>query len=365
MSRSNDGLHPFLRPSSEQGEERSSRGKLLIASCRSGEPLARETADCYDKRLKSAGCSHAAFCLHHVDFTFPDTETCVRLEETVNGCDVFLFQSLFDPTSGRTVDQNYMSFLLAVRAFRENGARHVTGVLPYLSYARQDKATPWKREPVSSRLMAELSVEAGMDRLITWHPHCDQVKGFYGRIPVHMLDPLLYFTETFERDEKNPGAIVVAADEGVSGLATSLSRELKVSGAIAPKVRLSPDQVHIPGGIIGDFTGKTRALIVDDMISGGGTMETLIRKLAEQTGNKKMEIQIAASHNLCLPAACERLQKIGKEFRLEAITVTNSIPQTDTFRELPFARIYSISDQLCRVINRIHFEGSVSEIFRT
>jgi len=355
---------PFLRPLPAKTGEDSSRGRLVIASCRSGTDLADKVVGKYNETLKMVGENHCVEALFNVDKAFPDSETWVRLNTNVNGRDVFLFQSLFDPTSNRSIDQNYIAFLLAVRAFKEHGARKVTGILPYLSYARQDKSTPFRREPVSSRLLAELAITSGLDRLITWHIHSDQIRGFYGSMPMNMLDPLNYFVDEFRHMKGDKKAIAIAADEGVSGLITRFSRVLSISSAIAAKKREGPDTVNI-SEIIGDFKGKTRMIILDDMISGAGTMVTLIEKLFGAIGKQVEELYVAVSHNLCLPSGYERMAALKKKYGdvFKRLIVTNSIPQTHLFKNLEFVEVACLSAQLCYVINRIHFEGSVSEIF--
>jgi ribose-phosphate pyrophosphokinase len=160
----------------------SPRGRLLIASCRSGSYLARKVTERVKLGRENAGEEGDILHLEDIDFQFSDGETCVRLDADVNGRDVILFQALHDPTSARGVDENYVAFLIAVRTLCEWGANHVTGVLPYLAYARQDKPTKFRREPTTADLMADLSIEAGLDRLVTWDPHTDQIRGFYGGI---------------------------------------------------------------------------------------------------------------------------------------------------------------------------------------
>lgn len=163
------------------------RGRLLIAACRSGAYLARKVVSCYNEILRGAGSREEVLYLGDIDKNFSDSETSVRLGMHISGYDVFLFQALLDPTASRSIDQNYMSALIAARAFREHGANHVTAVFPYLAYARQDKPTKFEREPTTAKLMADLSIEAGLDRLIVWDPHSGQIRGFYGNMPCRCL----------------------------------------------------------------------------------------------------------------------------------------------------------------------------------
>jgi ribose-phosphate pyrophosphokinase len=278
----------------------------------------------------------------------------------VGGSDVFLLQCLYDPDRGVGVNQNYLAFLLAARAFRENGAAHVTAVLPYLAYARQDKPTKLSREPTSARLLADLSIEAGIDGLIAWAPHSTQIRGFYGRIPVHLLDPLNMFLREFERFRGQEQVLAVAPDAGAAKMISHFGRELEVDFAVASKRRPRPEAVEITS-VIGDFSGKTIAVVLDDMISTGGTVDSVIQELLGRTGIR--EVHLAAGHNLCRPKALERIQELREHWGLVSFVTTDSVPQSEDFRRLPYFHVRSLRDMLCRTINRVHYGRSVSELF--
>lgn len=113
--------------------------------------------------------------------------------------------------------------------------------------------------------------------------------------------------------------------------------------------------------VIGDFEGKRVALVLDDMISSGGTVYALIKKLVEKKGIE--EVYLCASHNLCMAPAAQRLVELHSDFHLKKVVVTNSIAQTDAFQSLPFVSVLCLSDTLTRVINRIHYNRPVSEMF--
>jgi ribose-phosphate pyrophosphokinase len=362
--RATAGQREFLTPerlAQEQGPRLESlRGNLLIASCRSGGYLARQVTRRYDQLLKEEGSEAEVYCLGDIDFQFSDSETCARLDRHVGGYDVFLFQALYDPMSDRQVDQNYMAFLIATRAFREHGAEHVTAVLPYLAYSRQDKPTKFKREPTTAKLMADLSIEAGIDRLVTWAPHSSQVHGFYGSIRVDALESLTLLVNQFQHFEDRTDVIAVAPDEGASRFVTLFSRALGLRFAVASKYRPQPEEVVI-SQVIGDFTGVRVAVVLDDMIASGGTLYAVVRKLVEE--KQIEEVYVGVSHNLCMERAQERLQELRASYHLKKVVVTNSIPQTETFQSMPFVSVESLSDTLARVINRIHYNRSVSELF--
>ncbi len=354
----------FLTPESFANEQARRmtppRGRLLIAGCCSAAHLSRRVVLRYGELLEEAGCLDEVPYLEDIDRRFSDSETCVRLPIHVAGSDVFLFQCLFDPTSDRSIDQNYMAFLIAARAFREHGASHVTAVLPYLAYARQDKPTKFTREPTTARLMADLTIEAGVDRVIVWDPHCDQIRGFYGGIPVNALESLTLFIEEFQQFKDRPDVIAVAPDAGASKFVTHFGRALNISCAITSKYRPRPEEVVIDQ-IIGHFEGKKYAIVLDDMISNGGTIDALVRALVEEKGIQ--ETYLGVSHNLCVGQARERLLKLYENYGLKQMVVTNSIPQTEQFAALPFVKIACLSDTLARTINRLHYNRSVSDVF--
>jgi ribose-phosphate pyrophosphokinase len=348
----------FAREQAQRME--SPRGRLLVAGCCSGSGLSTQVVQRYRDLLAQAGSGEEILHLENFDRRFSDTETCARLEMHVGGADVFLVQCLFDPTRDRSVDENYMAFLIAARAFREHGAGHITGVLPYLAYARQDKPTKFTREPTTARLMADLTIVAGIDRLIAWDPHCAQIRGFYGAMPVNMLESLTLFINEFRQFEGREDVIAVAPDAGASKFVTTFGRALNLKCAIASKDRPRPEEVCIEE-IIGDFRGKRIAIVLDDVVSTGDTLGVLVRKLAEEKGIR--ETHLGVSHNLCSERARELFVDLNARFGLRQMVVTNSIPQTPAFRELPFVAVRCLSDTLARTINRIHYNRSVSEVF--
>ncbi|MBN2416625.1 ribose-phosphate pyrophosphokinase [bacterium] len=360
MQKNTHFITPEQYTEAHKGYTESPRGRLLIAACRSGSDLPRKVVDRYNRQLQDGGSSETVHGLFAIDMQFSDTETVVRLEEHVGGSDVFLFHSLYDPVTGHTVSHNYMTFLIAVRAFREHGANKITGILPYLAYGRQDKPTAFKREPGTARLMADLTIEAGVDKVITWEPHCGQIRGYFGRTPVNMLDSLTLFIDEFDRFKGRDDVIAVAPDAGASKYVTYFGRAMDVKCAIASKFRPEPEVAEI-SEIIGDFSGKTTAIILDDMISSGGTVEALIKKLHDDMGIR--EIYLGVSHNLCLEHTAGILASLHASYGLKEVVVTNSIPQTEEFTGLDFFTVRCLSQHLSCVINRIHYDASVSAAF--
>ena len=337
------------------------RGRLLLASCGSGIVLAQKSYEYYQYCVEAKKGKKTIQTLMPVDRRFSDGEAGIRLEEHVRGADVFLFQSLSDPISAASVDDNFMSFFIALRAFRDSGANRITGVLPYLGYARQDKPTDYMREPVTARLIADFCGIAGMNQLLTWAPHSVQ-QGLYGAVKVDALDAQSLLASEFSRFASREDVIIVAPDQGATKLNTKIADILNLSYALAEKHRPKPGVAKI-ANIVGNFSDKTTVLIFDDMIASAGTMVALIEKIIQDYPQIK-NVHIGVSHNLCLEPAYEGLLRLYNNGYLRDVVVTNSIPQTDRFLSLPFFKVLCLSQILAHAINRIHYNRSVSECFR-
>jgi len=359
---SRDFIYPEQFVREQAGRMESTEGQLVVAACRAGNYMARRVVERYHERLDEAGGSSELVFLENVDATFRDSETGVRLETHVGGADVFLFQALLSPGDDSPANHNLMALLIAARAFREHGAHRITAVLPYLTYARQDKPTKFQREPTTAKLVADLARTAGVDRIISWHPHSNQIHGFYADMPVNMLDPLTAFNDEFASFRGSEHVIAVAPDAGATKLILHFSREMGIDSAIASKERPRQEEARITD-IIGDFRGKRTAVVLDDMIASARTISGLVEALVREKGIE--EVQIGVSHNLCLPDTRERLEALHRDFGLTKVVATNSIPQTSEFDELPFFRVRDLSDIFCRTINRVHYSRSVSEVFRS
>jgi ribose-phosphate pyrophosphokinase len=325
-------------------------GRLVLASCRSGSGLARRVVEQLRQQIPTEPSHHELVYLENVDDRFSDSETRVRLGESVEEADLFLFQGLHNPASGRSIDENVMAFLIAARAAREWGASRITAVLPYLAYARQDKPTPSHREPATARLISDLTRIAGVDQVVTWHPHKAHLQALFSPIAVHTLDPWPLFVEIFRAYAGRPDVILVSPDAGAAKFVTKVGRQLGLHSAIASKYRPQPEEAAIQE-LIGDFSCKQTAIILDDMVSSGGTVYALARELA---GKGIQEIRLGVSHNLCLAAARQRLQELHSQANLVEFVATNSISQTGAFLNLSFFRVVDLSGIFAQVILQMH-----------
>jgi ribose-phosphate pyrophosphokinase len=238
---------------------------------------------------------------------FPDSELHVELHASVRGHDVYLIQSTSAP-----VDEHLIELLMLADACRRAGAGRLTAVVPYFGYARQDRRGG-SRTSVGGRLVADLLLAAGIERLVSVDLHNAAMEGFFS-IPVEQLSAVDLLVEAL-RPQLPKNAMIVAPDFGAIKLAERYAAALQLPLAIIHKTRLSPTEVRV-GGTIGETVGKC-PVVVGDMISTAGTIEAACQKLSEAR-----ELTVAATHAVLSSSAVERLNKLG----IVRLVVTDSVP---------------------------------------
>ncbi len=232
----------------------------------------------------------------------------------------------------------------------------MTAILPYFAYARQDRPSRSRREPTTARLVADLMIESGIDRIITVHPHVP-IHALFGRIPVHSIETTDLFTKEFSALEGREDVVAIAPDGGALKFVSRFSRALRIKTAVALKERASDGSVS--SELVGDLKGKTIAVVLDDMISSGETMYVVVRKLA---GMSIRQIMIGVTHNLCMESARAHLMDLHSKHNLRKVVVTDSITQSGAFQSLPFLRVMPLADMLGKVINQVHCEYPIDAI---
>ena len=276
---------------------------------------------------------------------FPDGEISVTYEETVRGRDVFIIQ----PT-GMQPNEFLMELLIMTDAARRASAKRITAVVPFFAYARQDRKDR-SRVPISAKLVANLMVAAGVDRVLTMDLHSPQIQGFFD-IPVDHLfaAPLLvrYLREKVAPENR----MVVAPDPGGLKMAYSYSQLLEAGLALAGKHRTSATQVEA-FKLVGEVEGKD-CILVDDMTTTAGTL-TAAARLCREQGAKS--VRAAVSHCAITPLGIQRL----KESALEELITTDSL-QTQDWGGFPVT-VLPIADLLGDAIKRIYGDESVSKLF--
>jgi ribose-phosphate pyrophosphokinase len=276
---------------------------------------------------------------------FANQETRIRIEDNVRGSDVFVMQSLSIP-----VDHNIMELLLMIDALKRASARRITAVIPYYAYAKQEKKMAG-REPISAKLVANQLTTAGANRVLTIDLHAPAIEGFFD-IPVDHLRAAPILVDHF-RDLNRDDIVVVSPDAGGVGRANDFRQRLAAPLAIIAKQRPRPDVAEVLD-MVGDVRGKT-AVIVDDMISTGGTLVEAAAVLKERGA---VEVRACATHPVFADGAVDAI--IDSE--LSELVVTDTVPIPGQ-RSEPKIRIVSVASLLAESIKRIHENRSVSELF--
>jgi len=277
---------------------------------------------------------------------FSDAETWVELNDNVRGKDVFVVQSTSFPAN-----DNLMELLIMIDAMKRASAERITAVIPYYGYARQDrKVAP--RTPITAKLVADLVVAAGADRVLSIDLHAGQIQGFFN-IPFDHLfaaPVLIKFFEQFQGEE----VVVVSPDAGGVERARAYAKRVNATLAIIDKRRERANVSEVMN-VIGDVRGKT-AIIIDDLIDTAGTLTQAVPVLKERGATKVFGL---ATHAVLSGPAIDRIEAS----ELEGIGVTDTIPLQENARTCKKISVHSVSELLGEAIRRIHSEDSVSSLF--
>ena len=280
---------------------------------------------------------------------FSDGENFVSIYETVRGSDVFVVQSTCSP-----VNDNLMEMLIMIDAFKRASAGRITAVMPYFGYARQDrKAKP--RDPISAKLVANMIVAAGADRVLTMDLHANQIQGFFD-IPVDNLlgNPIFtnYLHDRFNGREDE--VIVVSPDVGSVARARAFAQKLHMNLAIVDKRRQKANSSEVMN-IIGDVRGK-KVILFDDMVDTAGSICGAAQALVELGG--ATEVIACASHGVLSGPAIERIEKSA----LKEMVFLDTVPARPEVK-CDKIKYISVAHMFAEAIERIYEEVSVSKLF--
>ena len=312
-------------------------GQLKIFSGSSSRALAERIGQFLDLRMGQADIGR-----------FPDGEIQLKVEDDVRGHDCFVIQSTCPP-----VNDTLLELLIFIDALRRASANRITAVIPYFGYARQDRKSEG-RTPITAKLVANLIVEAGVDRVLTMDLHADQIQGFFD-IPVDHLTAMPVLAKHFSQLQI-PNTVVVSPDVGNLKTANAYATRLGAEMAIIDKRRVTGERAEAIN-IIGDVNGKT-VLMFDDMIATAGTV-CVAAKLLRQHGAK--DVYVGATHPVLAHPAVERL--LAAEFK--QICVTDTIPiNQEKAKELGNVVVLSVAGLIGEAIHRIHEHASISALFQ-
>jgi ribose-phosphate pyrophosphokinase len=278
---------------------------------------------------------------------FSDGETWVEVGENVRGRDVFVIQSTSQPAN-----DNLMELLVLTDALRRSSAKRITAVMPYYGYARQDrKVAP--RTPITSKLVADLVVAAGTNRVLSIDLHAAQIQGFFN-IPFDHLFAAPVLIKYLKQLGGGDNMVIVSPDAGGVERARAYAKLMDCTLAIIDKRRTSPNVSQVMN-VIGDVAGKV-AVIIDDMIDTAGTLTQAAPVLLEQGATK---VYGAGVHPVLSGAAIDRITNSP----IAGIGVTDTIPLTGAALGCKKISVLSVAELLGEAIRRIHNEDSVSSLF--
>lgn len=296
--------------------------------------LAQEIADIMGKPLGKATVSK-----------FSDGEISVNISESVRGSDIFIVQSTCSP-----VNDNLMELLILIDAIKRASAGRINAVIPYYGYARQDRKAK-ARDPITAKLVADLLVAAGVDRVVTMDLHAAQIQGYFD-IPVDHLVGLPILIDYFAK-ENIPDLVIVSPDHGSVTRARNMVEPLKAPIAIVDKRRPEPNKCEIMN-IIGEIEGRN-CILIDDMIDTAGTITNAASALKE-LGAKS--VRACATHPVLSGPAIDRIKKSP----IEEMVLLNTVPIPEE-KMLPYIKTLSVAPLFAEAMTRIFNSESISKLF--
>jgi ribose-phosphate pyrophosphokinase len=279
--------------------------------------------------------------------TFSDGEVQVELGENVRGMDCFVVQSTCAPAN-----THIMELLIMVDALRRSSARRITAVIPYYGYARQDrKVAP--RVPITAKLVADLVVTAGTDRVLCVDLHAGQIQGFFN-IPVDNLYATPVLLEAIRRRYQGDSLTIVSPDAGGVERSRAYAKRLDATLAIVDKRREAANVAQVMN-IVGDVKGRI-CVIVDDIVDTAGTLTEAAKALDREGA---AVVSAAITHPVLSGPAIKRIS----ESPLREVVVTDTIELRPEAEECGKLVVETVAPLLAEAIRRINNEESVSSLF--
>jgi ribose-phosphate pyrophosphokinase len=282
---------------------------------------------------------------------FNDGEIFVEVYDNVRGEDMFIIQSTSNPAN-----DNLMELLIMADALRRSSAQRITAVIPYFGYARQDRRSK-ARTPISAKLVANMLVGTGIERVLTMDLHAAQIQGFFD-IPVDNLyaSPIFALDIKHQFKDNLDDIMVVSPDVGGVARARELAKRINAPLSIVDKRREKAGEVA-EMTVIGDVTGK-KCFIVDDMVDTAGT---LCKAAEVLMANGASEVHAYITHGVLSGPACERITNSV----MKSLVITDTIAATDAVKKTPNIRVVPTAPMFAQAILNIWNGTSVSSLFDT
>ena len=312
------------------------RDSLLVFSGNANRALADRVCEYLNIPLGNAEVQH-----------FPDGEIDVKLLEDVRGADVFVIQPTCPP-----VNENLMQLLITIDALKRASSGHITAVVPYYGYARQDRKAEG-RVPITAKLVANMIAASGADRVLSMDLHAAQIQAFFD-IPMDHLYAAPVMIEYFRRLELTK-LTIMSPDVGGVKMARAYAKRLNADLAIVDKRRSGPEAVEAMH-VIGSVKGRN-VILVDDIISTG---TTIAQAAAAAKKEGARDVYICATHPIFAGEAIKKLSTAP----IKEVIITDTVPLSEErAQKLPNLRILTVSNLIGEAIRRIHKSESVSSLF--
>ena len=280
---------------------------------------------------------------------FSDGEVAVELNENVRGKDVFVLQSTCAPTN-----DNLMELIVMIDALRRASASRITAVVPYFGYARQDRRVRSSRVPITAKVVADMMVTVGVDRVLTVDLHAEQIQGFF-KCPVDNVYGSPVLNDDIQAC-KYDNLMVVSPDIGGVVRARAIAKQLNEADlAIIDKRRPGPNEAQVMN-LIGEVDDRT-CLLVDDMVDTAGTLCKAADALKESGAAK---VVAYCTHAVLSGNALKNIQ----DSQLDELIVTDTIPLSEAAKDISKIRQLTIADLLAESMRRVANEESISALFQ-
>ncbi|MDH3605669.1 MAG: ribose-phosphate diphosphokinase [Acidimicrobiia bacterium] len=313
--------------------------RLMLFSGSANLPLASDVAEILGEPLGDVELS-----------SFANGEIYVRYNDSVRGADCFVLQSHSSPVNFHIMEQ-----LIMIDALQRASAKRITAVVPFFGYARQDKKVR-AREPISARLLADMFLAAGADRIVSVDLHTGQIQGFTST-PFDHLTALHGFADYLTGTMVQGETVIVSPDSGRVKLAEKYAKHLGAEMALIYKRRRTDLRNEVEAlWVVGEVEDK-HAVIVDDMVDTAGTLISAAKLLKARGA---LTVRAVATHGVLSNPAVDRI----KNSSLEELIITNSLPLPPAAEGLPNLSVLSIAPQLAQAIEAIFNDASVSSLFR-
>jgi ribose-phosphate pyrophosphokinase len=278
---------------------------------------------------------------------FADMEIFVEIQENVRGQDMFVIQSTSFPAN-----DNLMELLIIIDALKRASSRRITAVVPYFGYARQDRKVG-PRTPISAKLVANLVVRSGADRVMTLDLHAGQIQGFFDIPTDNLFAAPVIVRAIKERFDQN-NVTVVSPDVGGVVRARNVAQRIGAPIAIVDKRRERPGESEVMS-VIGNVAGRS-CILIDDIVDSGGTLVNAAAALLERGA---LEVCAYITHGVLSPGAAERIANSS----LKNLMITDSICATEEVIDAPNIGLLSVAPLIGEAIARTANEESVSSLF--